>query len=295
MKKRRLFQRKQYSNPFFARRGSGSTLQNSARRKKIKLPKIIYLVIAVTGLFILSYASAFQIKEVEVVGTQRLDASQIKQGVLDQTTNSRFILFKQGSIFFFSKSQAAHSIASQFLLEKVKVKKLYFNKIKVEITEKTSGVAWVSTGQQHYLDLNGVALQGLNPVQGIVIQQAQGNTDVIRSDISSGALPIVYDLSNTTVTIGQPVTTEKMVNFVLTVFNELSLRADFEVASFKVERPFSRDVTMMSKEGWEARFSIDEDSVTQSGILMSILQQKIKNRDNLEYIDLRFGERVFYK
>lgn len=295
MPKKRLFQRKQYSNPFFAKKGNYGTASNSVKRKKLRLPKVLYLVIALAGFFILNYASAFKIDEVEVIGTQRIKPAEVQQLVLDQAAQRRFIIFKQGNIFLFSRHQATQSIRDQFLVEKVKVKKRYFNKIKVEIIEKESGVAWISNGQQHYLDLAGIALQELSIGEGIVIQQAQGNTDVIRSEIISGGFPVVYDLSNTNVAIGQQVTTEELVNFVLTIFEELSLTADFEIASFNVERPFSRDLVMKTKEGWEARFNIVEDPMTQAGILVSVLQQQIKDRDSLQYIDLRFGERVFYQ
>lgn len=292
-RKKRIFHRKQYKNPFYPNQ-KGSNL---APKKdfKIRFPKFIYIVIIIVGLFILSYASIFQINNVEVSGTERIDLNEIKNLIYNQAGARRFLVFKQGSILFFSKQQAKQDIETQFLLEKVKVKKRYFSTIKVEITEKQSGVGWVSNGKQHYLDLQGIALREVEIEGGFVVESSGENTDVIRSELSSGDFPVIYDQSNGEVLVNQLITSDELINFVLGIFEEFSLVADFEISYFTIERPFSREVTLVTTEGWEARFKIDEDPVNQGGILISILQQKIRDRDNLEYIDLRFGEKVFYK
>lgn len=293
MKKRRIFHRKQYKNPFYPnQRGRAIAPKKDF---KIRLPKFIYIVIVIAGLFIFSYANIFQIDDVEVSGMERISSAEIESLILNQADKRIYILFKQGSIFFFSKREARKTIQDNFLVEKVKIKKSYFKTIKVDITEKQSGIAWVSNGDQHYLGLEGVALREIELGGGFVVEEGGANTDVIRSELSSGDFPVVYDLSNGDVLIGQLITTEELVNFVLGLFDELSLVADFEISHFNIERPFSREVNLVTKEGWEARFKIDEDPSTQGGILMQILQQKIRDRENLEYIDLRFGEKVFYK
>ena len=249
----------------------------------------------IAGLFIFSYADIFQITSVEVTGTERIKPAEVESLIFDQANKKKYLVFKQGSIFFFSKHQARKAIEDNFLLDQAKIKKSYFKTIKVEITEKQSGIAWVSNNDPHYLDLDGIALREIELGGGFIVEEGGANTDVIRSELSSGDFPVVYDLSNGQVQIGQLVTTEELVNFVLSLFDELSLVADFEISHFNIERPFSREVALVTKEGWEARFKIDEDPSTQGGILMQILQQKIRDRENLEYIDLRFGEKVFYK
>jgi len=292
MGRRRVFHRKQYKNPFYPTKVSGSA---SKKEFKIKFPKFVYLIIVIAGLFFLSYADFFQIINVEVSGTQRINTAEVESLIFEQVDKKKYLVFKQGSIFFFNKRQVEKTLAAHFLLEKVKIKKSYFKTIKVEITEKQSGIAWVSSGNQHYLDLEGIALREIELGSGFTVEAGGANTDVIRSELSSGEFPVVYDLSNSEILIGQLVTTEELVSFVTNLFDELSLVADFEISHFNIERPFSRDVTLVTKEGWEARFKIDEDPITQGGILMQILQQKIRDRENLEYIDLRFGEKVFYK
>lgn len=292
-RKRRISHRKQYKNPFYPNKKAGSPLLK--KDFKIRFPKFVYLVIIIIFLFVFSYADVFQINNVEVSGTQRINQVEVEDLIYEQTEGRRYILFGQGSIFFFSKHQAKKVIAENLLLDEVKVKKSYFKTIKIEITEKQSGIGWVSGGSQYYLDLEGVALREIELGGGFIVEQSGENTDLIRSELSSGDFPVVYDQSNGEVMIGQLVTTEKLVNFVLSLFDELSVVADFEISHFTVERPFSREVTLVTKEEWEARFKVGENPIIQGGILVSILQQKIKDRSNLEYVDLRFGEKVFYK
>lgn len=293
MKRRRVFHRKQYKNPFYPNKKVGSPLPK--KDFKIRFPKFIYLIIVVAFLFVFSYVDIFQIDNVEVSGTERINPDEIENLIYNQTDARRYVVFGQGSIFFFSKRQARQIIEDNFLLDKVKIKKSYFKTIKVEVTEKQSGLGWISGDTQHYLDLEGLALREIELGGGFVVEQSGENTDVIRSELSSGDFPVIYDKSNGEVLIGQLVTTKELVNFVLSLFDELSVVADFEISHFTIERPFSREVTLVTKEDWEARFKIDEDPIIQGGILVSVLQQKIRDRSNLEYVDLRFGEKVFYK
>jgi hypothetical protein len=60
-------------------------------------------------------------------------------------------------------------------------------------------------------------------------------------------------------------------------------------------RPLLPEVTMVTTQGWKVYFKIDTDPEYQAKLLETILGQKITNRSKLEYIDLRFGERVFYR
>ncbi len=50
-----------------------------------------------------------------------------------------------------------------------------------------------------------------------------------------------------------------------------------------------------TNEGWQAIFMPSQNFSQQLDNLKIVLREKLKNRENLEYIDLRFGNRVFYK
>ena len=57
----------------------------------------------------------------------------------------------------------------------------------------------------------------------------------------------------------------------------------------------SQEIYAKTQAGWLIYFDINTDLSHQAQILKELLKQKITNTKNLEYIDLRLGEKVFYK
>ena len=48
-------------------------------------------------------------------------------------------------------------------------------------------------------------------------------------------------------------------------------------------------------EGWLVYFDINRPTSEQVKILAVLLKEELKNRENLQYIDLRIDGRVYYK
>ena len=289
---RKDYQKKTFRNPFLSRAEQSKKPRRLRWNKAAVLGGFIFFII---GLKLISGAEVFQIKKVEVIGNKRLSVSEIEQVVLKQLDERKYWLFEQSSILFFDKSQAKKILEENFLFESLKIKKKYFNKIIVEVEERQSGVAWISGASQHFLDLEGIALRAIDFSGDVTIENTGNGTDVIRSEISSGRFPVIYDQSNSEVSIGQLVASSDPVNFVIILSKEFEVTADFEISHFNVERPFSREVSLVTKEGWEAKFKIDDEPIGQARLLSSVVDQKVSDRKGLEYIDLRFGEKIFYK
>lgn len=290
LRRKRDFHTKSYKNPLFPSKKEGKMA-----RKILKPNRVGIVVMVLAILLFFSYLPSFQIEKIEVLGNKRVTSESIEIKIQDQLEKQRLFIFSQRSIFYFSKRSAAKVVLENELIETVRIKKGYFKTIKVLISEKQSGLAWSSGDKQYYLGLDGVALREIQQENEVLVEQGSNGSNIVRSEIGSGKVPLVYDLSANPVLVGEFTTSEEAVNFILKLFDELAVISDVEISHFNIERPFSREVIMITKEGWEARFKITENPVAQARILASILEQKITNRSNLEYIDLRFGEKVYYK
>lgn len=283
------YQLKDYQNPFFPKK------QVSKKSRLTKFYFLALIILIIGGLYFLNSSDLFQIQKVEVTGQQQISQIEVSNIVFEQLKTKRWLLFDQGSIWFFNQRQTRKQLEQNYLFDSLKIKKKYFDTIKVEIVEKQSGIAWVSGTSQHFLGLTGVALRQVDVGGGVVVEQGSSGTEVIRSEISSGNFPLVYDQSASPVTIGQLITSDDLVNFVINLSDGLDGRADFEFSHYTIERPFAREINLVTNEGWQAYFKIDDDPIQQLNLLLLVLQQKVKDRASLEYIDLRFGEKVFYQ
>ncbi len=55
------------------------------------------------------------------------------------------------------------------------------------------------------------------------------------------------------------------------------------------------DAQIVTKEGWQIFINSEVDLEKQLTSLLQILEEEIEDRNDLEYIDLRFGSKMFYK
>lgn len=282
------YQKKKLNNPFFPRvkKGGGGPLA-----------KFFYFVIAIIFIFSFSYFltnERFEIKEIIVSGNEKVKEAEVRGVVESVLAKRRFLFFKQDNFFLFKESLVKESLEKNFLIDKVKVDKKFFDGVEVIITEKPKGLIWSVNNQEYYLDLGGVAIKPLD-ASDLIISEVGTSTEVIRPEASSGVYPLVYDQSATEVILGEQVASSEMINFIITLDEEIARLTDIDVSHYVMPRPYFDEVFLVTKQGFEVRFKKSDNPAEQVVILNSVLRQKINDLSNLEYIDLRFGERVFYK
>ena len=287
LRRKRDFSKKNFRNPFFLKKQKG-------RRNfwaKFVIPAAVLILII--GLYYLNASDSLRIKNIEITGNEHISQAQIKSLILAQMAKSRFLVFSQNNILFFNKRQVKNELAKNYFFSELKIQKKYFQTLAVAVKEKTVRVIWSGSESKYYLDLTGQVLEKAEDY--IVSQTEAGDTDLVRTQAVFSRYPLILDKSNAPISIGQKAVDEKLIDFVISLTEFLKKNGDFNISHYVLENPQSQDITLITDEGWEARFKIAEPVKTQGGMLLVVLVQKIKDRKTLQYIDLRFGEKVFYQ
>ena len=174
------------------------------------------------------------------------------------------------------------------------MRKRYFQSVIVSVNQDVSRVAW-STGQKtFYLDERGVALREATSPESTV-EAGRGSTEVIRTQQQFGGQPLIIDQSAAEVTIGQSATSPELVVFVRDLTAFVYERGDFEIASYTMPSAHADQLTMQTTSGWAAYFRTTDSVEAQANRLLTVLAQRVPDRTKLEYIDLRYEDKVFYK
>lgn len=286
MLKRRDYQRKNFFNPFFPKN----------RKKKRGGLKVYFILVAIftISLFFFNNGSYFKIKNIMVKGNETISQSEIIDLIGQQLRQKRFLIFSQDNIFFFSSRQAKKIMNDVYSFEYLKIKKRFFNSIIVEVKEKTPAVVWVLGSKKYYLDSAGMVTKEL-VTNNLIIEPGKEGTEVVRVGATKENYPLVYDESNQKLTVGQEAVDKNFINFISQLEEILKNNVDFEVLHYITPNPLSEQLTMVTTEGWQAHFKTTDSAQAQINRLLLILQQKVGERANLQYIDLRFGDKVFYK
>jgi cell division septal protein FtsQ len=240
---------------------------------------LVTLTVLVGGLLLFIFFSpVFVIRNIVVLGNHHLTSSEVRETTDTVLRENSSLILPVGHIFFLNKDDLTYDLKEKLpLVESVKFDRNFPDTLKVRIRERTPAFIWKAGEDFYYIDPNGYAYLKLNS------QEAE-----------SSNLIILQDQAKIKVEIGQKVVTASFVDFI----NELlvSFTPKTKVQIGKIILPLTTmEIRVLTKEGWQAYFDTTRPANTQLKHLVSALKQVTKPRDQLEYIDLRLKDRIFYR
>lgn len=127
-----------------------------------------------------------------------------------------------------------------------------------------------------YVDQNGIAFQ--------------------EAPLTLGALIVlVKDFSGREIILGAEVTEQKLMKFIVNFKDWMAKNSDAAVNEFSVEDE-ERHLRGSAAEGWYIIFNDFQPAEAQGFIVKKVLEEEIKEkRKDLEYVDLRLENKVYYK
>lgn len=239
----------------------------------------LLIILILAGLvYLIFYSPIFRITKIEVSGLQNIPRDYLEDKIIKwQLEQRRFLIFKQDNLFFFSKSWLRRNIESKYALDELKVSKKLFHTLEVNVKEKLPKLVWVTQDKYFYIEINGTI-------------SSETNKDKLISN-----LPIVHDGENKSVSIGETLISDKIVDFIDKLNNKLRKQTKISINNYVFPERKSTQVNAITNEGWSIYFEANHDLDTQIKNLQDALDKKIKNTKSLEYIDLRVENRVYFK
>jgi cell division septal protein FtsQ len=271
-------------NPYFrsrsADRVSISRVKTTAARLPFKfwayLFAIIFLIVAAS--WALFFSPLFIIDQVTVTGTDDIRARQIEEMFWQASDTSRFYVLSQAHLPLFNSESLKLEILNRYNLETVEIQKKIPKTISITIKEKVPAVVWFEADIYYILDSFGYIL---NIATGPV-------TD----------LPIIYN--NNQVKINESGKQIMNQEAVIKMASELKPQLINALSYLKVNQMTvtheQNTLTLVLKDGPLIYLATNEALGTQLERLTTLLRTDLKNRLNkLTYIDLRFGDKIYYK
>lgn len=260
------------------------------KRKKRKLAfwSLILLKIILPSFFIfggvfyfLFFSPYFQIKEIKILGLETIPESTLKAKI-DETISRKIYFFaSQGNIFLFPSKK----IKTLFLKEFPKIKEISVERslpdfIKIKIKEREMAAIWCNIPQNlsdcFFVDKEGVIFENAPSGGGSLIFKI--NNNLPRADIELGERVFEADFGNRLFNIKEILEKNFDINF-----------PEFTILDSNV-------LEAKSSLGWKIIFDPSLNNETQILALKKIFSEMgEKERETLEYFDLRIGGRIYYK
>ncbi|OHB15963.1 MAG: hypothetical protein A2605_03710 [Candidatus Zambryskibacteria bacterium RIFOXYD1_FULL_39_35] len=249
--------------------------RNNARRVfglvlKVGLP-IIFLI----GIIFILRADFLQIKNIVVLGAETVSTENLKATALSRTSGDHFFIIPKTNILFLNKQELADTLLTTFpRLEKAEINKQYFSKsIVLKVLEREADFLWCASSEEcFYMNKS-----------GLIFEKAETLSDkfIFKGGVTGD--PIMQSFA----------TAGKIQNYLK--FIDVFEKAGFEATYINIE---SSDKAILGTSIGEVFFSPGEADlalIAQNALLL-IDEIKSNNLDaTFEYIDARFGNKMFYK
>ena len=250
------------------------------KRKKrllIFLGAIVCLAIIVFGLSSISSLSIFEIKNIEISGASDVDNLAVQTLAKQSLVGKTWGLFPHSDIFFVSAKRLADNIVDAFpSMANVSVKKIFFNTLTISVEYKEPSALWCLYSICDSIDSSGIAFQTALP-------------SVTSSALvfTNGSLPSIGQSPDDFADFGQ------LIAFARDLPQKGLYPLSVTIGSSNVDDIYVSTSTYLivdpTKDVSQSLNNLDNlFTNTSFGITA-------ENISSLQYIDLRFPDKIFYK
>lgn len=221
--------------------------------------------------YLLFFSEVFQIKKIEISGNEMIDREVIYR-VIESGIERRVVFFNTKNIFLVSLTNIEKDVLREFpSIYKINLKRGLPDKVISEITERKKITVFCLNEENCFdLDKEGVIFKSADEKSGLVIFSSKENAS-----------------------LSEKVIEKEKLDSILEIFNELkNLNLETEKFSLSENR-----LDVKTKPGFDLYFDLKDEAKDQIFNLGLILKKEVppEKISGLEYIDLRFGNRVYYK
>jgi cell division septal protein FtsQ len=264
---------------------------HSFNRKPSKISQFFYrlsfLVFFSSLVYILFFSPYLLVTAVNVSGTDRLDPNLISDIVSSRISGKYFNILAKNNLILIRKNEIKMLLADKFKkIEKVEIKKTFPSRLDVEIFERRFVLIFESAGSLFLIDEKGKAFREADFRSGGEGAETEG-------------LIKLTDNSGKSVVEGEELIKAEDIDFVLGIKDKLKQEVNLETdENFSVPGLIFPDIRVRTQEGWEIYFNRELDLKKEVDMLKVVLENSIDSvgkRPDLEYVDLRVDNKVFYK
>lgn len=289
-------------------------------RTVIKNLLLVLLILAclVATVSLLYFHPYFNIKVIGVNGLKRIDYREFNQKIDEKMAESRFLFFNSKNYFTFPISKFHEELKKDYPIESLTITKEFPDRIYFNVEEQLTTVIYDNGSDYRYLDISGLHVEKLRDlaedewiVETKTVTSTNWKGDEVAEEVEVGRehkpnfrgvwsefgeFPIILDTRDVRLVENldeDRILPPEIVDGVIGWYDYLKKFVQVEPGYFHIESD-SGTATIYTGEGWYLKVNLKANRVSQYDTLSYLLENSI-NRASLEYIDLRFGERVYYK
>lgn len=280
------------TNPVATPKGRVMTRKKSEKEKGISKSfwlkfLSIFLEICFVGVVVyaLFFSPLLNIKSVIVNGAQDLkkeDIASVSSDILKQ--KYFFNTLHRSNLILLNTDEIKTALQDRFKrIESVEITKKFPDKLFIKIKEWESSLVFCSGDQCFVVDSNG---------------KAYARADFHNSELGEQSLLVLRDLSQKNIIQENIDMDSGLINFLENIEDRLSSELNLNTKQeWSTPLLVSGDLRAETTEGWKVYFNYNIGTEKEIEMLKTVLNNSLDDdkRSNLEYVDLRLDNKVYYK
>lgn len=277
--------------------------------------------------YLLFFSGIFDIKNVHIENNINLKKDELIRSVGENLSKKFAGVIPYNNYFIADEKSLESFLLEKYpMIETLAIEKRSYDTLTVSIKEKESRVIWCRFDNCFYLDNNSIAFANekdelnlknkpLKIFEQSVIEEevedknSEDNTkDLKKNDIApaintsaenetSGAGEIYDAAAEKPININDKVADADFIRFLNEIDTQISNKTSLQIKYYKTKEMRTREVIAYTDKNIRLYFDSSADPVSQTDYLASFLNEGIaKDRiNNLKYIYLKSGNKIFYK
>ncbi|MEI6529071.1 MAG: FtsQ-type POTRA domain-containing protein [Candidatus Falkowbacteria bacterium] len=266
------YQCKNLSNPFFHQ-------PKKKPNKRLFACLIIAIVVFIIFIFWFFMAAPFwQINNIKVEGLTRISSDEIINKIKEQEAKSRYGVFKQTNIWLFDEQEAQDSILSSYNLASLEIIKRPAKTLIIKVGERPYSYIFQQGNQFFYSAIDACIIP-----EAVVSEDDKSKYLILEN---RNAENLINDKNKINIS-------DAYLNFILELANQITTHPELSVERFVIDQEFNT-IKVKFRDGPLVYFNTKTDAKAQIERLVLVKKEKIKdNFSKTNYIDLRYGDRIF--
>ncbi len=292
---RRDYSRKSFSNPLFSKRRDSERHPRWRRR-------IIWAagLAAVCGwTWFIAFSPNVRVTDIQIRGVQNLAEWEVRDTVTEVLKKRRWLVFPQSSLFILPETAVEKALNDRYALESVHVTKAPPHTLVVELRERPSTVVLqLPDGGQALIGLDGQVTRTLQAAEALDVVPKLGPVKSEAAAPRPPAYPVVYDDRQELFKLRAHAMRPEIVRTTIGLAKAFAdvFRNDLLPGEIHLDGAGAQTLRTVTSEGWSIYLDGESDTAAQLADAETVLKEKIgADRRRLEYIDARFGEKIFFK
>lgn len=317
----RDYSKRRYGNPMFR--------QNSRNRTKpgvnvTQVKRIAFAVLAAAALGVLSWyllwSGTFRIGNIEINGAASDTEAVIRELIEERLDKRRALVLPQASVFMFDTEAAQVDIRGKFYFDKLELRKRLPDSLVIDVSEKQIVAAFLAGTRFMALDDSGFVVRELTERESLMMKELpEGMGAVVTGELGAEAVdideisgadvdpeeikrnenptPLILerDPSGNERVPGDNALSQDALALILQAYALLPDVTGSGVRWFSLD-PSADTIDVSLKSGWSVYLTTLLPFDVQRERLALVLKEKIgERRAELEYVDLRYDERIFFR